>query len=98
MIKQLTFNEPIQTGLRLECNGVHVSYYEDPHAFKYTFLIDEVPFDEAEKVVKEVVQAMCNQSYNHGAYWRQSKMEYEEPTDERYYHTFVVSFGIHDPY
>ena len=98
MIKQIMSGEPIQTALRLECSGVSVNYYRNPHAFEYTFTIDsEVPFAEAEKVVKEVVQAMCYQSYDHGAEWRQvGDMEYEAPSDRRYYHTFVVSFRIRD--
>ncbi len=73
--------EIIPTKLRLlvskdEGKDIQVHYKSLEESFGYNFeLYDITSEEEAENIVKEIAQKMCNQSYDHGQEWRVENIE-----------------------
>lgn len=79
MIKQIiNESEWVQTKLRVEVDGITITYNRMPYDFGYTFRAS-VPKENEElgkKAILEVVSAMESQSYDHGASWRRTATEF----------------------
>lgn len=79
-------SETIPTQMRLKVDGVDVYYDKVPGKFAYTFKffkIQDVTMELAKTIVDEVVDRMKEQSYDHGAQWRETSCRsvYEDEYD-----------------
>lgn len=100
MIKQIINNSQIvQTGLAIEVDGIHVDYCRIHDKFAYKFTIYEtIDSNLIEATIDQVVSAMCDQSYDHGAEWRETgvrETSFDPWTGE---YTVIVYFRIKDSY
>lgn len=87
MIKQiLNPDEVVQTRLAVDVNGVRVDYKreEDFSYLFWFFLDDNMTAEDCEKIIDEVVFEMEEQSYDHGAQWRESYRQASFDEMERY--------------
>ena len=87
MIKQiLNPDEVVQTRLAVDVNGVRVDYKreEDFSYLFWLFLDDNMTAEDCEKIIDEVVFEMEEQSYDHGAQWRESYRQASFDEMERY--------------
>jgi hypothetical protein len=92
-------DETIPTRLRLIVDGMHVYYEKVPNEFAYDFTLWGKARDNAIAIVDKLVRILCNQSYDHGAQWREVKREIvEEGTEEWEPITIRVFFRIRDTY
>ena len=101
-------NEYIPTELRLKVSGfedhpdMQVLYFRVPGEFAYQFtfyhtlLWQENTRKCCEDALSKIVSAMCSQSYDHGASWRDIKTEYLENESDVYHSTFKVNFYVRD--
>lgn len=114
MIKQVyNENETVQTSLAVKVDNVLVHYRQCKN-FAYEFWVYGVYSDEAAKIkepwldcsvteakqaIEEVVQALCSQSYDHGAEWRETYREEEFSDVTRYaIYSVRVSFRVRDAF
>ena len=79
-------SETIPTQLRVKVDGVDVYYDKVPGKFAYTFKFFKfqgVTMELAKTIVDELVRRMENQSYDHGAQWRETACRnvYEDEYD-----------------
>lgn len=104
MIKQITnISQIVQTGLSIEVDGIRVDYCRIPDKFAYKFTIlssiyETIDSNLIEDTIDKVVSAMCSQSYDHGAEWRETgvrKTSFDDCTGE---YTVIVYFRIKDSY
>ncbi len=59
-----------------EGKDITVYYQRLEESFGYNFeLYNIVSEEEAEGIIKEIAQLMCNQSYDHGQEWRIENIE-----------------------
>ena len=68
-------NETIPTKLRVKVDGQYDVYYERlAHDFAYRFSFFKsqgITLEMAEMIMDEIVPQMIDQSYDHGAQWRE---------------------------
>lgn len=87
---------PTQLAVKVDEKS-EVRYRELPDCFGYEFEV--FPKTEAREAVEQVVSAMENQSYDHGAEWRRVSVEEVQKDDELdMFRYFVVKFRIRDSY
>ena len=78
MIKQIiNTSQIVQTGLAVEVDGIRVDYrrIHDEFAYKFTLLLpiyETIDSNLIEATIDQVVSALCGQSYDHGAEWRET--------------------------
>lgn len=91
-------DETIPTQLRVKVNEQYDVYYERlAHAFGYRFSFFKfqgVTQEMARAITDEIVLRMTDQSYDHGAQWRED--ETREFTENDYTITIVVHFRVRD--
>lgn len=75
-------DQTIPTRLRLKVDGMHVYYDKVDGAFAYDFTLWGKARDNGNAIVDEIVRRMCNESYDHGAEWRETKREVIEEGSE----------------
>ena len=92
-------DELIPTRLRLTVDGSHV-YYERVHdKFAYDFTLYDDAAKNYKAIVDEIVKTMCEQSYDHGSEWRESRREIISRSEEWYEPVVVrVYFHVKDSY
>ena len=104
MIKQIiNTSQIVQTGLAVEVDGIRVDYrrIHDEFAYKFTLLLpiyETIDSNLIEATIDQVVSAMCGQSYDHGAEWRETvvrETSFDPWTGE---YTVIVHFRIKDSY
>lgn len=104
MIKQIiNKSQIVQTGLAIEVDGIRVDYYRVPNKFAYKFTIvlplhETIDSNLVEATIDKVVSAMCSQSYDHGAEWRETgvrETSFDPLTGE---YAVIVYFRIKDSY
>jgi len=72
--KMKMMEQTVPTQLAVKINGKsEVRYRELPDCFGYEFEV--FPKEAAKEAVEEVVEAMENQSYDHGSSWRRVRLE-----------------------
>lgn len=106
MIKQVYDKKEIQTNMMVDVNGVLIQYSRKSDDFAYDFTVNIGEFeggaknsDVAKNSIMELISAMINQSYDHGAQWRIEKVETDESLLERYnQYSLSAYFRIKDTY
>lgn len=92
-------DETIPTQFRLKVDGMDVYYDKVYGEFAYDFTLWGEARDNSTAIVDEIVRRMCNQSYDHGAEWRERKREIIEQGDEEWSALVIrVYFRIKDAY
>lgn len=94
-------DQVIPTKLRLKKGKVHIYYKRLNDKFGYEFELYELDNKEqAEEIVKEIANIMCNQSYDHGQEWRVVSIDCIEYNDELWGKNgkWQVEFRIRDSY
>ena len=94
-------DQTIPTKLRLKKGKVQIYYERLNDKFGYEFELYELDNKEqAEEIVKEIANIMCNQSYNHGQEWRVVSIDCIEFNDESWgkIGKWQVEFRIRDSY
>lgn len=98
--------EEIPTRLRLlvrkdDGKDITVYYKRLEHEFGYEFEVyDALSVVEANEIVNQIAQTMCNQSFDHGSEWRIESIEcVKSDINFAYSHVdYVVKFRIKDSY
>ena len=95
-------DEMIPTQLKLKVNDKYqVNYSRVPGEFAYEFEMFGLPQnrkDIADEIIDNIVRKMINQSYDHGASWRETNREFIEEfsyVDVSSY-KYKVSFRVRD--
>ena len=94
-------DQVIPTKLRLKKGKVHIYYKRLNDKFGYEFELYELDNKEqAEEIVKEIANIMCNQSYDHGQEWRVVSIDCIEFNDNNWSKSgkWQVEFRIRDSY
>ena len=68
-------DQTIPTRLRLKVDGLDVYYDKVDDAFAYDFTLWGKARENGTAIVDEIVRRLCNQSYDHGSEWRETKRE-----------------------
>lgn len=99
-------SETIPTKLRLlvekeDDKDITISYKRLENEFGYEFEVyDTLSVVEADQIINQVVQMMCNQSFDHGSEWRMKSIE-RIKSDINFAYSYVgyiVKFRIKDSY
>lgn len=85
---------PIDMRVKVD-DKYEVSYVRSIGEFAYEFKV--FPMNGADEAVLQVVAAMEDQSYDHGAEWRRTYINESAP-EEDMYRVFKVGFRIKDSY
>lgn len=86
----------VPTDMRVKVDdNYEVSYVRSIGEFAYEFKV--FPMTGADEAVLQVVDAMEDQSYDHGAEWRRTYVN-ELPPEDDTYRVFKVGFRIRDSY
>jgi hypothetical protein len=85
---------PIDMRVRVD-DKWEVSYTRSIGEFAYEFRV--FPMTGADEAVLQVIDAMEDQSYDHGAEWRRTYVN-ELPVEDDMYRVFKVGFRIRDSY
>jgi hypothetical protein len=86
----------VPTDMRVKVDDTwEVSYVRSIGEFAYEFKV--FPMTGAEEAVKKVVDAMEEQSYDHGAEWRRTYIN-ELANEDDIYRVFKVGFRVRDSY
>lgn len=94
-------DETIPTQFRLKVDGMDVYYEKVDGEFAYDFTLFGKAKETATEIVDRIVSIMCNQSYDHGAEWREIKtkrMILYSPVEEWDHLIIRVYFRIKDAY
>ena len=92
-------DQTIPTRLRLKVDGLDVYYDAVDGAFAYDFTLWGEARKKATAIVDEIVRILCNQSYDHGVEWRETKREVvEEGVMDWEPHVVRVFFRVKDSY
>ena len=90
-------DESIPTRLRLKVDGADVYYERVDSCFAYDFTLCGKAKENATAIVDEIVRKMCNQSYDHGAMWRETNREVIEEAALDWECTIIrVHFRVRD--
>lgn len=83
-------SQTIPTQLRVKIDDKYDIYYDKvPGMFAWDFQFFGEAKDCYEVLLDKIVHTMCNQSYDHGASWRETKREIVKQGSE-WYDDFVV--------
>lgn len=94
-------DETIPTRLRLKVDGMDVYYERVKGEFAYDFTLFDKAKEKYTEIIDQLVSIMCNQSYDHGAEWRERKERrfvVHYPAKEWDYMIIRVYFRIKDSY
>lgn len=92
-------DETIPTRLRLKVDGMDVYYERARDGFAYDFTLFGKAKEKATEIIDRIVSLMCNQSYDHGAEWRErTRAIIYSPVEEWDHLTIRVYFRIKDAY
>lgn len=92
-------DQTIPTQLRLKVDGMDVYYDKVSDVFAYDFTMWGKAREHGTAIVDELVHILCNQSYDHGSEWRETKREVIEKGVMDWEPTVIrVHFRIKDSY
>ena len=92
-------DQTIPTQLRLKVDGLDVYYDKVNDAFTYDFTLWGQARKNGTAIVDEIVRRLCNESYDHGAEWRETKREVIEEGVEDWEPIVIrVYFRVKDSY
>ena len=92
-------DETIPTQLRLKVDGMDVYYEKVDGEFAYDFTLFGKAKAKPTEIIDQIVSVMCNQSYDHGSEWRESRRKVLHSPVEEWDHLIIrVYFRIKDAY